>query len=122
MAKCSGLLEKESTASVLEQERPHVRPNHSHVNPTSAISAKRSEMDELLENTLLNNVKLDAYLTKREIEILTLIVAAKTNKQIAQKLGRTERTVEYHRHRLMRKLGVKSTARLVKRAIEMGIV
>jgi len=113
MAKCSGLLEKESTASVLEQERPHVRPNHSHVNPTSAISAKRSEMDELLENTLLNNVKLDAYLTKREIEILTLIVAA---------LGRTERTVEYHRHQLMHKLGVKSTARLVKRAIEMGIV
>jgi len=121
MAKCSGLLEKESTASVLEQERPHVRPNHSHVNPTSAISAKRSE-DELLENTLLNNAKLDAYLTKREIEILTLIVAAKTNKQIAQKLGRTERTVEYHRHQLMHKLGVKSTARLVKRAIEMGIV
>jgi len=121
MAKCSGLLEKESTAFVAEQERPRVRPNHSNLNPTSAISAKRSEMDELLEKTLLN-AKLDEHLTKRETEILKLILAAKTNKEIAQKLGRTERTVEYHRHRLMRKLGVKSTARLVKRAIEMGIV
>jgi len=74
-----------------------------------------------LEKTLLN-VKLDESLTKREAEILKLIAAGNTNKKIAQKLDRTERTVEYHRHRLMRKLGVKSTARLVKRAIEMGIV
>jgi len=117
----SGLLEKESVAFVVEQERPSVRPNYSNFNQTAAINAKRPEMDELLEKTLLN-VKLDESLTEREAEILKLIAAGNTNKKIAQLLGRTERTVEYHRHRLMHKLGVKSTARLVKRAIDMGIV
>ena len=87
---------------------------------TAVIIAKRPEMDELLENTLLN-VKFDGSLTKRETEILKLIVAGNTNKKIAQKIYRTERTVEYHRHQLMRKLGARSAADLVKRAIAMGI-
>ena len=87
---------------------------------TAVIIAKRPEMDELLENTLLN-VKFDGSLTKRETEILKLIVAGNTNKKIAQKIYRTERTVEYHRHQLTRKLGARSAADLVKRAIAMGI-
>lgn len=95
--------------------------SHSGHSQTAIISAKRPEMDELLENTLLN-VKLDGSLTKRETEILKLIVAGNTNKKIAQKIYRTERTVEYHRHQLMRKLGARSAADLVKRAIVMGIV
>lgn len=117
----SGLLEKESAAFATEKERPNVQPSHSTFSQTAVISAKRPEMDELLENTLLN-VKLDESLTKREAEILRLIVSGSTNKKIAQKIYRTERTVEYHRHRLMRKLGVHSAADLVKRAITMGIV
>ncbi len=85
------------------------------------MSTKRPEMDALLENTLLR-VKLNESLTKREMEILKLIVAGNTNKKIAQKIYRTERTVEYHRHRLMRKLSAKTAADLSKRAITMGIV
>lgn len=100
MANRSGLLEKESVAF--------------------APIAKPPEMDDLLENTLLN-IKIDKSLTKREAEILNLIVAGKTNKEISLKIFRTERTVEYHRHRLMRKLGTKTAADLVKRAIVMGI-
>lgn len=61
-------------------------------------------------------------LTKREKEILTFVLAGKTNKEIAQSLYRTERTVEYHRNRMMRKLGTHNIVELIKRAIEMGIV
>lgn len=120
MANCSGPLEEESAVLVAEKERPCVQPSHSNLSQTAAISAKRPEMDELLENTLLN-VKRDKSLTRREAEILRLIVSGKTNKKIARKIHRTERTVEYHRNRLMRKLGAHNAVDLVKRAITMGV-
>jgi len=119
MAGKTELLEKESAA--FADEKTHVRMNHSSFSPVSAASAKLPAMDNLLEDTLVSLRPAEA-LTKREAEILKLIVAGKTNKKIAQKIYRTERTVEYHRHRLMRKLGVHSAADLVKRAITMGIV
>ncbi len=78
-------------------------------------------MDELLED-MLANIRAAEHLTKREAEILKLIVSGNTNKKIARKLYRTERTVEYHRNRLMRKLGAHNAADLVKRAIAMEIV
>jgi DNA-binding NarL/FixJ family response regulator len=119
MAKRWGLLEKEIAASV--EEKSSVPRSHSNLSQAAIMSTARPEMDELLENTFLN-IQLDVSLTKRETEILKLIVAGKTNKKIAQEICRTERTVEYHRHRLMRKLGAHSAADLVKRAITMGIV
>jgi len=78
------------------------------------------EMDELLERTLIN-INIAEPLTKREAEILQLIVSGKTNKEIARMLSRAERTVEYHRNRLMRKVGAHSAADLVKRTIAMGV-
>ncbi len=121
MKHIARLLEKESVAFAAEKERSSVRPSHSSLSQTAIIGPKRPEMDEFLENTLLN-IKFDESLTKRETEILKLIISGKTNKKIAKEIYRTERTVEYHRHRLMRKLGAHSAADLVKHAITMGIV
>jgi len=53
-------------------------------------------------------------LTKREQEVTRLLVEAKANKEIAATLGMTVRTVETHRARIMRKLGVHSLAELVR--------
>lgn len=117
MANRSELLEKGSGVFIAEKKRPS-DPN---LNRTAVINSKQPEMDELLEDALLNT-KCDESLTKREAEILKLIVSGKTNKKIARKIHRTERTVEYHRNRLMRKLGAHNAADLVKRAIAMGIV
>lgn len=87
------------------------------------ISNEQSpQMDKILEKTLIdNNINTGGLLTPRETEILRLIVSGRTNKQIARILSRTERTVEYHRNRLMRKMGVHNAADLVKRAITMGM-
>ncbi len=82
---------------------------------------KLPTMDDVLEDTLVG-IRPVEHLTKREAEILKLIVRGNTNKKIAQKLYRAERTVEYHRNRLMCKLGAHNAADLVKRAIAMGIV
>ena len=83
---------------------------------------KNSEnIDKLLENTLTNNIEVTNPLTRREKEILLLIISGKTNKQIAKSLYRTQRTVEYHRNRIMCKLNAHNTVDLVKKTIAMGI-
>ena len=72
--------------------------------------------DHLLEETLQQSHP-EIPLTKREKEILGMVVNGLTNRQIAENLDRTERTVEYHRNHLMRKFNAKTAADLVKRAI-----
>jgi FixJ family two-component response regulator len=54
-----------------------------------------------------------ALLTKREQEVMNLIVEGKLNKVIASELGLSQRTIEVHRANIMEKLGVGSVAELV---------
>ncbi|MEZ5053808.1 MAG: response regulator transcription factor [Chitinophagales bacterium] len=61
-------------------------------------------------------------LTKREEEILKLIIDEKTTKEIAEELFISEKTVENHRTNLMIKLDAKNMAGLVKKAITMGFI
>ena len=58
-----------------------------------------------------------ARLTPREREIMDLIVGGKANKVIAIDLNISERTVELHRARIMKKMQVKSLAELVQTAV-----
>lgn len=60
-------------------------------------------------------------LTRREKEVLKLIIAEHTNQEIAQELSITVSTVETHRTHLCAKLGARNTAGLVKNAIQMGL-
>jgi FixJ family two-component response regulator len=55
-----------------------------------------------------------ARLTKRELEVLRLLIAGKANKVIASELTRSPKTVEAHRAAIMRKLGVHSIAEMVR--------
>ena len=56
-------------------------------------------------------------LTQREREVLDLIIAGKLNKQIADMLGISIKTVEVHRARVMEKMGANSLAELVQSVI-----
>jgi len=62
-----------------------------------------------------------ATLTPREREVLSHVVAGKLNKQIAGDLGTAEKTIKFHRSRMMQKLGVRSVADLVRLAEKAGI-
>lgn len=55
-------------------------------------------------------------LTPRESEVMWLVVAGKTNKEIAIKLELSNRTVETHRGRIMEKTGARSLADLIELA------
>ena len=59
-------------------------------------------------------------LTPREREVMLLLVAGNTNKEIAAKLDLSTRTIETHRGRVMDKTGVQSVAELVELAISSG--
>ena len=62
-----------------------------------------------------------AVLTARERQVLAQIAAGRLNKQIAADLGTGEKTIKFHRGNLMRKLGVRSVADLVRLAERAGV-
>lgn len=61
-------------------------------------------------------------LTRREMELMPYIGQALNNKEIAEKLYISDQTVSVHRKNIMRKLGVNSTASLIKIAFEHNLV
>lgn len=61
-------------------------------------------------------------LTRREKEVLTLIIDELTTQEIADQLFISPKTVETHRLNLLQKLGVRNTAGLVKEAINQGLL
>jgi len=71
-----------------------------------AAAEKRAESASVVQ-------RLDS-LTQREQEVLGLVVAGKLNKQIADELGISIKTVEVHRSRVMQKMGANSVAELVQ--------
>ena len=74
---------------------------------------KRSEVAELRKHYSL--------LTPREREVLSFVVAGFANKQTASDLGIAENTIGVHRVQIMRKMGARSLAELVRMADKLGI-
>jgi FixJ family two-component response regulator len=60
-------------------------------------------------------------LTPREQEVMAFVTAGLMNKQIATEMGIAEPTVKFHRGHIMRKMGARSLADLVKMAGSLGI-
>jgi len=61
-------------------------------------------------------------LTGRQREILQLIVEGRVNKEVADCLQVSLKTVEFHRARLMHKLGARTAAELAKVALQRGLI
>ena len=66
--------------------------------------------------------KLNGDISKREIEILTLIAQGYTNGEIAEKLFTSKRTIEGNRQNLLEKTGTKNTAALISFVIRNRII
>lgn len=85
----------------------------------------RSISNILLANYLKqhrNDEKGMEHLTQREKEVLHLFGKSKTNKEIAEELFISVRTVESHKNNIMKKINLKTTVDLVKFAIKNNII
>jgi FixJ family two-component response regulator len=84
-----------------------------------ALALDKAERLKRLERSALNNRY--GRLTPREREVLTFVVAGFANKQTAGELGTSEITIGVHRGQIMRKMGARSLAELVRFADKLGI-
>src|SRR5262245_39972380 len=84
-----------------------------------AVETDRSARERRSELTHLR----DRYslLTPREQEVLPFVVAGFLNKQTAFDLGTSEITIRVHRGQIMRKMGARSLAELVRMADKLGV-
>lgn len=60
-------------------------------------------------------------LTPRQREVISLIAAGRTMKEVASVLGLSPRTVETHKYQIMAALGLETTAELIRYAIQHGL-
>lgn len=60
-------------------------------------------------------------LSPRQLEVTTMVAAGLRNKEVAYRLGLSEKTVKMHRGLVMEKLGLKTSAELVRLAVEGGL-
>jgi len=94
---------------------------------SSQTSLSTPVSERVAEKTVrfLKNSTVDPYevLTKREREVLDLVVSGRTNAMIAEQLSISRRTVEIHRANMLRKLGLHNQyEQLRKYAVERKIL
>lgn len=61
-------------------------------------------------------------LSRRQLEVLRLVSDGRTTRQIAERLGVSEKTVETHRGAMTKRLGIREVARQVRYAVRVGLV
>lgn len=86
------------------------------------VAAGETVLDPTLERPAALKGERAAALTRRELEILQLIVEGKSNKEIADQLQLSANTVAVHRANIMQALNIHKTAELVVYAIRNGLV
>lgn len=106
-----------------------------HSAPTELVTAIRSALrgktfvtpllaGEFMQRTKERATQRDesTRLTERQCEILQLLAEGKSAKEIATVLNISSRTVEFHKYRIMKDLGLKNAAELVHYAVKHGII
>lgn len=103
-----GLFSKSASANELIENFPRI------------LSGQRALAESL---QAIVRVKSEVrHLSKREQQVLALLVAGKSNREVAQTLCISHKTVEKHRASLMQKLNVGSLAQLLTLAVREGLV
>jgi DNA-binding NarL/FixJ family response regulator len=113
----NGYVVKQSAAREVREALNAVLAGDFYISPVLAkdlapLTAKGENPGELFS----------ADMTPREREVLQLVAEGKTGKEIAQSLGISLKTVEFHKHGIMEALGLRTTAELTRYALEHGIV
>ena len=117
---CSGYLLKNTDQNILVEAIEKTFSGEEFIEPALKEQLVQSVL-RFKEKNEPNKHANKVVLTRREKEILQLIIQENSNQQIADKLFVSLRTVENHRFNLQQKLQVKNMIGLVKVAIQMGL-
>ena len=116
-----GYLIKQTAAHVLPKAIRAVHQGKTYFSPTISLRFEQrlKKARARGEVSTKHNASL---LTSREMEVLQLIAEGKANKETAEQLNISIKTVEKHRQNLMDKLNIHDTAGLTRYAIGNGII
>ena len=113
-AGVNGYLLKDFVLAELVQALTMVLDGGSFLSPKLSAMTLRSEAE--------SDSGQNSRLTTRQTEILRHVASGRTTKEIARELGISPKTVEFHRSRLMEKIGVHDVTGLTRFALHTGIV
>lgn len=115
-AGASGYVAKHSAAKELVTAIEEVLQGHTYLTPLVTGG--------FVDSVLADQTSAVSFgtLTTRQREVLQLIAEGLHNKEIAERLGVSPKTVEFHKSRIVRALGLSTTADLIKYAIRHGLV
>ncbi|MDX1687941.1 MAG: response regulator transcription factor [Candidatus Promineifilaceae bacterium] len=119
LAGASGYIMKETEKATLIDAIRRVAAGAEFVCPSLPDSVIRRHLQRARETEKYKRYEL---LTPREREVFQLLAEDRTNREIAQMLNVSVKTVETHRRNLMKKLDVTSLTELVKVAISVGVI
>jgi HD-GYP domain-containing protein (c-di-GMP phosphodiesterase class II) len=128
LGRASRLLAAADVLSAMEEPRPH-RPAMRRAEAARELRAmaQRGALDAACVEAVLGEKRTPASdsaaaLTARELDVLRKLARGKTNKEIAQDLGISDRTVQHHTIRIYEKLGVDTRAAATLLAVQRGLL
>jgi len=115
-----GYLSKDSSKKILMEAIRSVYGGERYFND----AIKKLIFEDFYSVEKLKNPKkaLPNQLTKRETEVLTLVASGKSNKEVAELLDISVKTVETHKTHILIKLGLNNNAELIRYAIKNSII
>lgn len=115
-----GYLTKQNSGQSLVHAIKEVAAGRPFFSPS--IQRRLSDAKRRAMESGLGSKASSVVLTTREEEVLHCVAEGKSNKQVAERLGISIKTVEKHRQQLMDKLNIHDTAGLTRHAIAKGII
>jgi DNA-binding NarL/FixJ family response regulator len=106
-----GYVEKDQPLEILEEAMVEVASGQTYF--TATIMKNQAKLSSDPDS-------FSKVLSSRDQEILCLVAGGRTSKDIGERLGLSRRSVETYRYRIMKKLGLKSSAELVDYAYKNG--
>ena len=120
-AGVSGYVLKQSVAEELVFAIKEVLKGRLYVSPSVAENLVEQALNPTEPGPARATATNDQ-LSARQREVLQLIAEGQSTKEIASTLNVSIKTVEFHKTRIMKQLGVHSTAELTKHAITIGLI
>ena len=121
-AGVSGYVLKQSVAEELVFAIKEVLKGRLYVSPSVAENLVEQALNPAEVRSASAPPAESDKLSARQREVLQLIAEGQSTKEIASTLNVSIKTIEFHKTRIMKQLGVHSTAELTKHAISIGLI